>query len=206
MYRWIHHTTIHSAWSQQKMFNHVFGNTPQGLIFETWHRDRSIRIEISVLDRPTARVRFSDHLGLIFWSGKIDRDFFLSRNLFWVWFFLMRKKIQLKPTFCDCSISWKMKLKFNRKQVSHFWAIYTQACRFFTFARDLAKSVIPETLWGWWSYNFRFWAHPKMGQKRRFPECWCVRRRAQLSRNLGLGGRVIFPYTSNWPASRRARP
>ena len=34
-----------------------------------------------------------------------------------------------------------------------------------------------------------------MGQKRRFPECWCVRRRAQLSRNSGLGGRVIFPYS-----------
>ena len=34
-----------------------------------------------------------------------------------------------------------------------------------------------------------------MGQKRHFPECRCVQRRAQLSRNSGLGGRVIFPYS-----------
>ena len=43
-----------------------------------------------------------------------------------------------------------------------------------------------------------------MDQKRRFPECWCVRRRAQLSRNSGLGGRVIFPYSKMLREKKRS--
>ena len=88
-----------------------------------------------------------------------------------------------------------MRQKLGRKKVIHFRAMCTQVLYFFLiFSCDLEKNVIPVTIWEYRSYDFRFWAHPKMSKKRRFPECRWIQRRAKWGQNSGLGRRVIFSY------------
>ena len=92
-------------------------------------------------------------------------------------------------------IFWKINTKFGRKKLINFRAICTQVSRFYSFLRDLEKNVIPETIWEYRPYNFRFWVHPKMSKKWRFPECRWIQRRAKWGQSSGLGRRVIFPYS-----------
>ena len=107
-------------------------------------------------------------------------------------------------------IFWKMRIKFGRKKVIHFVVICIPESCFLSFLRDLEKNVIPVTIWEYRSYNFRFWAHPKMSKKRRFPECRWIQRRAKWGQNSGLGRRVIFSYSkiqqdrwgNNWQPTR----